>query len=91
VLQHAGTRESGGMPSPGKFLKIDAKILQFRDISTYMKCFYSAIFNMLLQHVFIERFLSVEYFRIIYCITCDFKCENASCRTSCRRESVVRE
>jgi len=44
VLQHAKMLEvggSGGMP-PGNFFKIDAKILQFRDISTYIKCFYSA-------------------------------------------------
>ena len=31
--KHAGTRGSGGM-LPGKFLKVDAKILQFREIST---------------------------------------------------------
>jgi len=40
VLQHAkhaGTRGSRGMPFP--LINIDGKILQFRDISTYIQCF----------------------------------------------------
>ena len=53
---------SGGMPPQENIFKIDAKILQFRDISTHIKCFYSACryYVMLLQHVFIERILSAQ-------------------------------
>jgi len=53
---------SGGMPPQEKFLKIDAKTLQFRDISTYIKCFYSACryYVMMVQHVLMERFLSAQ-------------------------------
>jgi len=43
------TRESGASPSPGKFLKIGVKILQFRDIfTTYyttLKIRYSSYVN----------------------------------------------
>jgi len=39
MLELEGGRGHG---PPGKFLKIDAKILQFRDLSTYIKYFYSA-------------------------------------------------
>jgi len=59
--KHAGTRGSGACP-PGKFFKIDAKILQFRNFFTYIKCFYSACryYIMLVQHVLMERFLSAQ-------------------------------
>ena len=50
---------SGGMP-PRKILKIDAKILQFKDISTFMKCFYSATCNMLLAKACVYRKDSVS-------------------------------
>ena len=40
-LSRGGARGSGGMP-PRKFFEIDAKILQFGDISTCIKCFCSA-------------------------------------------------
>jgi len=40
--KHAAARGSEGMPPSGKFLKVDAKILKVRAISTYIKCFYSA-------------------------------------------------
>jgi len=36
VLQHAGTRGVWGHAPQENFKKIDAKILQFRDISTYI-------------------------------------------------------
>ena len=54
--KHAGTRGSGGMPPPGKFLKIDAKILQH--LHLYEMLLFCHI--ILLQRVLIERFLSAQ-------------------------------
>ena len=39
MFSHAGSRGVWGhAPPPGKFFKIDAKILKFRGISTHIKC-----------------------------------------------------